>query len=196
MAFYVLTDMVEPSEQINKELRISEGLKFNEELKDLEDPLKREEEYVVASKRFETQKKLITVNLKQLGKFKVVLSVYCTKNNICWLITDVTKTQIFYKISGGYTTKRGYLKNSQKTCLQNFELVLEALENLKANYIFCHLNTGIGTKKHPSTSKAVLKILDGFKFNNTDYKIFPSIINTTPHIITPIRLKGGKRGRR
>ena len=74
-------------------------------------------------KSVQSMKQKVISNAQAL-KFKVVLHVYCTKNNVSWVLSDITRSNIFYKRTGGNATKRGYLKNSQKVSLQKISLKL------------------------------------------------------------------------
>ena len=131
------------------------------------------------------------VSIVNTYKFKVCLHVYCTKNNISWVITDITKKQIYFKKTGGMGTKRGYLKNSQKVGLKNFEEVLEALRNIKADYVFCYIKHGFGTKKHLPTFKSALNILDTLK--KTEIVCNKYVVNSTKKAVSQVRLKGGSK---
>ena len=125
--------------------------------------------------------------------FKVNLKIYITKNNISWVITDCTNTQIYYKRTGAQLTKRGNLKNSQKVALQNLEYIIDALKNIKADLVFVYLKNGFGTKKHPGTYRSVLKIMETLKKAVNVYQL---IFNDSAISISKTRLKGGRRGRR
>ena len=147
-----------------------------------------------SEKRYEKQRKDLFESLSSL-KFKVYLNVFTSKNNISWVITDVTRKQVYHKISGGHSTKRGYLKNSQKVALKNFQLVVEALLNLNVDYVFCTLKSAFGTKKHLPTTRAALRILETLKKNDL-LKVYDQVINTSSRNVSVTRPKGGRRGRR
>lgn len=144
-------------------------------------------------KRFEKVKKDTFETLSKL-KFKVYLNVFVSKNNISWVVTDVTRKQIYYKISGGYTTKKGYLRNSQKVALKNLQSVTEILTNLKVDYVFCAVKSAYGTKKHVPTTRSVLRLLESLKTNG--FTVFDHVINTTARNVSYTRPQGGKKGRR
>ena len=147
----------------------------------------------LTQKRYEKVKKDTFETLSKL-KFKVYLNVFVSKNNISWVVTDVTRKQIYYKISGGYTTKKGYLRNSQKVALKNLQSVTEILTNLKVDYVFCAVKSAYGTKKHLPTTRSVLKLLESLK--TSGFTVFDHVINTTARNVSYTRPQGGKKGRR
>jgi ribosomal protein S11 len=125
-------------------------------------------------------------------KFRAILNVYATKNNVSWVLTDVTGANIFFKKSGGMICKRGSDKNSSKTTLKNFEEVIEVVKTLKIDYLTFQLKSGFGTKKSPAITKSVFKLLSLFR----DIDKYSDIVDSTTRAISKMRLKGGKRGRR
>ena len=158
-----------------------------------------EEEEILKTNLTESQtdSKEREVNEKKEWKntpFKACLQVYCTKNNVNWVITNITRDQIYYKRTGGMDNKKGYLKNSQKLAIKNAELIVQALESLKVDQLFCYLRMGYGTKKHRPTFRAAAKIVENFKSNS--FKTYGGLIDSTRKSISTVRLKGGRRGRR
>lgn len=141
----------------------------------------------------EEPKELIWQDPVLKGKFKIKVKVYVTKNNVSWVITDILD-QVIYKKTGGMTTKRGYLKNSQKVSVKNFSELFNVIKELKADYIYYSFTHGFGNKKSVSTMKSVTQIVEGFK--NTFTNQCPVLINKTSRRISTIRLQGGRRGRR
>lgn len=148
---------------------------------------------LISQKRFEKVKRDTFENLSNL-KFKVYLNVFTSKNNISWVITDVTRKQIYYKISGGCTTKKGYLRNSQKVALKNLQTITEILTNLKVDYIFCTVKSAFGTKKHLPTTRSVIKLLESLK--SSGFNVYDHVINTSARNVSYTRPQGGKKGRR
>ena len=133
-------------------------------------------------------------SLLENTKFKAVLSIYSTKNNVFFVLTDVTLKNIFLKRSGGMQCKRGTDKNSQKVALKNLDQVINAIENLKIDFLLLRLRSGVRNKKHSVTNKAVEKLCTTLKIKSC--VIYDSIINSTKVAISTVRMKGGRRGRR
>lgn len=188
---------------------LSEILNLSKELEKWEDKLdayskekdkaqqKDQEEYKEVDQNVFEQmltNKISTASILKQKPFKVVLNVYVTKNNVSWVLTDCTRANLFYKITGGNICKRGTDKDSSKTTLKNFETIIKCCEELKVDYITFHLNTGFGTKKHVKNTKDLIKLLSLFK--HPTITMFEEVIKERPPCVSTVRLKGGRRGRR
>lgn len=126
--------------------------------------------------------------------FKAILNIYVTKNNVSWVLTDVTRTNLFYKITGGNICKRGTDKDSSKTTLKNFETIIQCCMDLGINYLIFRVNTGFGLKRHLKNTKNIIKLLTLFK--HPDISTFEEVYKDRRPCVSTVRLKGGRRGRR
>lgn len=126
--------------------------------------------------------------------FKAVLNIYVTKNNVSWVLTDVTRANLFYKITGGNICKRGTDKDSSKTTMKNFETMIHCCEELSINHLTFRVNVGFGMKKSTKNTKNLLKILSLFRHD--DIAVFEEVCKDRPACVSTVRLKGGRRGRK
>lgn len=132
--------------------------------------------------------------LLQKYKFRAIINVYVTKNNVSWVLTDVTRNNIFFKITGGQICKRGTDKNTSKTTLKNFETVIKNCKDLNINHVTFYVNTGFATKKHIGLTKNLVKLIMLFK--DPALEKYEEIFNCRKPPVSTVRIKGGRRGRR
>ena len=127
--------------------------------------------------------------------FRALLKIESNKNNVSYVITDVTGTQIYAKQSGGCLTKRGTSKNSQKVIDMLYKNAVASIGKLGIEDLTIFHSQGRYNRAHKFTSKYVLRTINTTKI--PDIEVNSNIINNTPIAKSKITVKGGtSRGRR
>ena len=124
--------------------------------------------------------------------FRGILSVYTSKNNVSWVLSDVTMSNIYFKVTGGMVSKRGTEKNSSKFIIKNFEKIQQIIKELSFTRMIIYLKKAYGTKAHSATTKGLLKLLSTTDLGMGQIPIY----NNTTVARSYVRPKGGRRGRR
>lgn len=125
--------------------------------------------------------------------FRAVLSVYTSKNNVSWVLSDVLMMNHYLTLSGGMVTKRGTQKPSAKSTLSNFKKVLQSVKELGVTNLTILLKKAYGSKAHTPTTKNVFRLL-----STTDFGLNQQvpIYNSTTVARSFVKPPYGSRGRR
>jgi ribosomal protein S11 len=158
------------------------------------DDERKVEKITVSDLATEVREDQVATGALKEHKFKAILSVYTTKNNVHWVLTDIFKKTCLFKRSGGMVCKRGCEKNSQKVAIVNLEKVTEVVKKLRVDLLIIHLRNATTIKRHTMTYNAVLKLLLSLKIPNVT--VFSNICNRTRVAISVTKQKYGRRGRR
>lgn len=126
--------------------------------------------------------------------FKGCLNIYTSKNNVHYVLTDITRSQIYLKLTGGQAEKkvRGCEKNSLKHSTANLYKVIEFIKNIGMDQVYVYLKKAYSVRGHAGTLKSIQKLI-----TTTGSTLFYSeIFNDTPVVKTKLSPKGGRRGRK
>ena len=130
-----------------------------------------------------------------------ILNVRTTKNNTHLVATDLSGSQIIYKITGGIETKNDRDKASSKVAIILIEKMLTFLTSKKLYVIRVQFSTK-GNKKNKTYRRMKnYRVIYSYLFATnptplvTNFK-FAKKINKTPYPHGHLRQKGGRRGRR
>jgi len=126
--------------------------------------------------------------------FRAVLNIFTSKNNVGFVLTDVSQSQIYFKATGGGATKRGTEKNMSKTVIKNLGKVEKAIEELKVDALTIFVSKAHGTMGHLPTTKNTVKLVTTKQWNMAQtVKVYNS---TKRKEGKDPRWAGGRRGRR
>lgn len=103
----------------------------------------------------------LETEVKENVAFRTILSVYTSKNNIIFVVTDVLG-QVLYRISGGQATRRGTEKNMTKCLIRNLEYVATVLADLGTDHLEIRIKKAFGKKGHGPTTKGAVKMLSTY----------------------------------
>ena len=128
-----------------------------------------------------------------IAPFRAVLSVYTSKNNVSWVLSDVLMVNHYLTLSGGMVTKRGTEKPSAKSTLANFKKVLQTIKELGITQLTILLKKAYGSKAHTPTTKNVSRLMTTTDFGlNHQVPIYNSTTLARSYVTPPY----GSRGRR